>query len=157
LQNAKVLMANQEYRLAVHILVDILRRDSSNELAIRSLGECHYHLKEWDKAERILKIAADISPLASTLVMYADVLYVRGKNEDALKVYQELLIDFADEQEELFNVYKAMGNIYVRQGDLDSAEENYHKAFAIRPDSDLLLVNYGTLEIQRGQMQAALE
>ena len=157
LQNAKVLMKNEEYRLAAHILVDVLRRSSDNELAIRSLGECYYHLKEWEKAEKILKIAVDISPLTKTIALYADVLYGLGRNAEALNIYNEMLLDLADEEAELFKVYKAIGNIFVRQGDLEAAEENYNKAFSIDPQSDVLLVNYGTLEIQRGHIQQALE
>ncbi|MES2856060.1 MAG: tetratricopeptide repeat protein, partial [Bdellovibrionota bacterium] len=57
----------------------------------------------------------------------------------------------------LFEVYKNVGNIHVRAGDFDAAEEFYDKAYTIRPNSDILLVNYGTLEIQRENHESALE
>jgi tetratricopeptide (TPR) repeat protein len=157
LQNALVLMKNGEYDLASHLLVDVLRRDASHEMAIRCLGECHFQRKDWARAERILKIAIAQSPLTSSLLMYADALYNLGRHEGALTIYQDLLLDLSEREEELFRVYKAIGNIQVRQGDLEAAEENYNRAYSLNPSSDVLLVNYGTLEIQRGRMQAALE
>jgi tetratricopeptide (TPR) repeat protein len=50
-----------------------------------------------------------------------------------------------------------MGNIFVRRGDLDSAEDSYNKAHRINPDSDVLYVNIGTLAIQRGGWDEALD
>lgn len=157
LQNAKVLMQGREFGLASHLLIEVLRRDPGNELSIRQLGECYFQLKDWEKAEKILKVAADMSPTTYALMKYAEVMYVRGKNHEALEVFCELLLDIGEDTELLFKVYKFIGNIYVRLGDLDSAEENYNKAFTLNPRSDVLLVNYGTLEIQRGQVQQALE
>lgn len=156
LQNADLLKQAGEHRLASNLYIAILRRDSAHEEAIRSLGECYFKMHEWTKAEKILKISADISPLTSTLLFYAETLYQVGRTDEALALYNELLLDLSDE-EDLFRVYKAVGNIYVKQRDFDSAEENYNKAFSIHPDSDVLLVNYGTLEIQRGDIQQALD
>jgi tetratricopeptide (TPR) repeat protein len=56
----------------------------------------------------------------------------------------------------LFEVYKNVGNIHTRAGDFEAAEEYYDKAYTLRPDSDVLLVNYGTLEVQRGAWNEAV-
>ena len=44
-----------------------------------------------------------------------------------------------------------MGNAYLKISDIDSAEENYIKAFTLRPKSSLLQVNFGTLAIQKNE------
>jgi Flp pilus assembly protein TadD len=49
-----------------------------------------------------------------------------------------------------------MGNIYVRQGDFDAAEEFYNKAYTLNSGSDVLLVNFGTLEVQRNDFNKSL-
>lgn len=157
LQNARVLMSGREYELASHLLIEVLKRDPGNPLSIRSLGDCYYQMKNWEKAERLLKVSSEISPTVEVLLQYAEVLYLKGDNEESLHVYNEILLDIADDVGLLFKVYKFMGNIFIRLGDLDSAEESYNKAYSLNPASDVLLVNYATLEIQRGLIQQALE
>jgi Tfp pilus assembly protein PilF len=56
---------------------------------------------------------------------------------------------------EFFELFKTLGNIFVRRGDLDSAEDNYNKAHRLNPDSDVLFVNFGTLFIQRASWDEA--
>jgi Flp pilus assembly protein TadD len=58
---------------------------------------------------------------------------------------------------QLFEIYKNVGNIHVRAGDFESAEEFYNKAYTLKPDSDVLMVNYGTLEIQRESIEDAVQ
>jgi Tfp pilus assembly protein PilF len=44
----------------------------------------------------------------------------------------------------------------VRQGDFEGAEDYYNKAYTLNPDSDTLLVNFGTLEVQRQDYDKSL-
>jgi tetratricopeptide (TPR) repeat protein len=72
---------------------------------------------------------------------------------------QVLTIPNSTESEALvkFEVYKNTGNLCVKSGEFDLAEDFYNKAFAIKPNSDDLMVNYGALAIQRGNKICALE
>lgn len=54
-----------------------------------------------------------------------------------------------------FECLKAIGNLYVRKGDWDSAEEFYNRAHRIDPDSDVLIVNKATLELSRDRLDEA--
>jgi tetratricopeptide (TPR) repeat protein len=54
-------------------------------------------------------------------------------------------------RESLFLIYNELGNLFQKLGDWDTAEDYYHKAFALRPTSAQLLVNLGTLNIQKGE------
>lgn len=77
--------------------------------------------------------------------------------EMAFRHLQEALLIAPGECPELFDLFKTLGNIFVRRGDYDSAEDNYNKAYRLNPESDVLLVNLGTLCIQRSDWDGALE
>lgn len=80
-----------------------------------------------------------------------------GMEVEAFRHLQEALMIAPDERPELFDIFKTLGNIFVRRGDYDLAEDNYFKAYRMNPDSDVLLVNLGTLGIQRSDWDQALE
>jgi tetratricopeptide (TPR) repeat protein len=79
-----------------------------------------------------------------------------GRDQEALESYYEALSVITEENSVLFELYKNMGNIFVRQGDFDGAEEFYNKAYTVNSQSDVLLVNYGTLEVQRSDYDKSL-
>ncbi|MES3038145.1 MAG: tetratricopeptide repeat protein, partial [Bdellovibrionota bacterium] len=71
----------------------------------------------------------------------------------ALEMYFEALSSLNEEHQELFEIYKNMGNIYVKMRDFEGAEEYYNKAHTICSASDVLFVNYGTLEFQKADYE----
>ncbi|MCB0411257.1 MAG: tetratricopeptide repeat protein [Bdellovibrionales bacterium] len=156
LSNAKVLFSNREYRLASHLLMAALRVDSYHQEATELLGDCFYHLENWSHAERIYEIAYEAWSHVQTGSRLAECYSRNQKIDKALELYQSLIPQL-DDSPDLFEIYKNLGNIFLKMGDVDAAEENYNKAFSIDPLSDVLLVNYGTLEIQKGLMDSALQ
>jgi Tfp pilus assembly protein PilF len=68
----------------------------------------------------------------------------------ALKLLHQVIDDTDPNDPILFDVYKKMGNIYLKCGDIESAEEKYNLANALNSDDENLLVNYGVLSIQKG-------
>lgn len=82
------------------------------------------------------------------------------KNEDypaALKILHHILDESDGMDPVLFEVFKQMGNIYLKCGDMDAAEEKYNKAYSINCEDESLTINYGVLAMQRGQYAAARE
>lgn len=80
------------------------------------------------------------------------------KNEDypaALKILHQILDETDGMDPILFDVYKHMGNIYLKCGDIEAAEEKYNQAHSINCEDENLTVNYGVLAIQRGEYSAA--
>jgi len=73
---------------------------------------------------------------------------------EALEIYNTLLGGDPTEPQK-FEIFKNLGNTLLKTGDFDGAEENYHKAYRIFPSSPILAINYGVLEIQRGQLDKA--
>ena len=87
----------------------------------------------------------------------AEAHYLAGQDELAQDAYLKALALAREGDQFLFETYKNLGNIFVRAGDFDAAEENYNRAYTLNPRSDALIVNYGILEIQRDNMQLAIE
>lgn len=90
-------------------------------------------------------------------VKAAEFCFQQGQFEIAKEKYLKALRYEHQEGPVLFNVYKNMGNIDLNLGDLDSAEENYNRAFAINEHSDILMVNYGSLAILRHDLSKAVQ
>jgi len=157
LQNAIRLIENGEHSLGQSLIREVLRGNPKQDLAIYWLGKSLLKQNKPEEAQRCFHEAAQIRNKAEYHFELAEILYLSGLDQDALKVYFRALQTLDFESPMLFHIYKNIGNIFVRAGDLDSAEENYNKAFALNPDSDQILVNYGTLEIQRGRMDKAVE
>lgn len=147
---ADVLVQFRERHLALALLRQALTQDSFHVSTLRRI----YALLdkgEWSLAER-LAIAETLSStthLASDTVRLAKLEYENGSLDRALDLYFDAAAQIHDEDHTIFEIYKDIGNIFVRRGDFEGAEEYYHKAYAVDPDSDALQVNLGTLEIQR--------
>jgi tetratricopeptide (TPR) repeat protein len=155
-QNAKVLIKHQEFPLAGRLLRESLQKDSKNVYVLKALAECLDKLSNWREAEKVLEVLCQQETNFTNMSMRAHNYYKLGQDQLALQSYFEALALVTDDIPELYEVYKNMGNIFVRQGDFESAEENYNKAYTRASDSDVLLVNYGTLEVQRGDLDKAL-
>lgn len=157
LRNALVLVENREFGLAMNLLRNVLMRRPNEPRALRWLGHC---LRETNHLEDAMKcfraLAADPGDEES-LLLYGESLYLLGKDAEAVEVYQRLLRRLTETSPALFDVYKNLGNIHVRAGDFEAGEECYNKANTLRCDSDILMVNYGTLEIQRENFSEAVE
>lgn len=157
LKNAILLARNHEYPLAMNLLRTALAQKPNDRVALKWLGYC---FKETGKLlEAIRCFTAFDEQIADTDVLFfvSECYYLLEKDQVALQCYVELLsrVDVAEERR--FEAYKNLGNIHVRSGDFDAAEECYDKAYTINPSSDVLMVNYGTLEIQRENIEAAIE
>lgn len=90
-----------------------------------------------------------------SLFSQAEALVESGDFPSALKVYHQLLDKMQPQNPLHFEVFKNMGNIYLKCGDIEAAEEKYNQANAINSEDENLIINYGVLEIQKGQYTAA--
>ncbi len=88
--------------------------------------------------------------------LLAELLFASGQDEEALTEYLNYLKLCDPNEERLYSCYKNLGNIYVRFGEFGLAEEFYNKAYALKPESVEIRVNFGTLEIQKDRLDVAL-
>ncbi|CAM6002529.1 unnamed protein product [Sphagnum balticum] len=157
LQNALLLIDSGEYSLARKILGQILRRNNHAPDAIRWMGWCF-------KQEGDLENARTCYEQLTKLRVTEDDLFELGEIQFELKLDDEALISWTDalgqcteESSHLFDLHKNIGNVFLRRGDIESAEENYNKALTLRPQSDILQVNLGSLYFQKKEFIKALQ
>lgn len=154
--NAKVLMNSGEFQLAKRVFLTVLQKEPNFDDAYDYLTDCLYQLGEFDSAQNYLKIRTEIHPSFKSYFAYADDFYHRGEIDAAEKNYQLALKYPHIEGAALFEIYKNLGNIGMQKRDLSFAEENYSRAYTLNDKSDVLLVNFGSLAIHRGQLDRAV-
>ena len=155
--NAQVLTQHKEHHLAINLLRQASSLDSKNPLVLRSLADCLEALNKFDEAIFARKALVKYDYNYRSVFEYATLCYKMGQDQKALETYYEALSLISDEDPSLFELHKNIGNILIRQGDFDGAEENYNKAYGRFSNSDVLLVNLGTLEVQRQDYDRSLE
>lgn len=156
LSNAQVLIKHKEYDLALNILRQASTRDSKNPSVLKMLGNCLEKKGNFQEAIFARKALVKYDYGFESLYLQAACLYKLGQDELALEKYYEALSVLKEENSQLFEAYKNMGNIFVRQGDFEGAEEFYNKAYTMNSHSDILLVNLGTLQVQRNDFEKSL-
>jgi len=158
LLNAETLLQAGEIRTAIHLIRQALCLDSRHPEALRKMLRCLGD-RDWEQSQRlaILKTLSAVEPTFENFARLGMMLIDVGQPDAALDTFFEGILRVEDENELLFDVHKNMGNIFVRRGDFEAAEEAYHKAFALNPDSDVLQVNLGTLAVQREDWGSAME
>lgn len=155
-KNAQLLMKSGEASTALVLLRQASNLESKNLKVLSLLCDVLQSLKKISEQECVLKEMNRIESSFASCFKYAQCLYRAEKDSEALRAYFECMSYVEGPFEDLFEVYKNVGNILVKMRDFDGAEEYYQKAFNINKSSDQLLVNFGTLEIQRGDMTQAL-
>lgn len=156
LANAHVLMKHEEFSLALNLLRTATNKDSKNIPVLNLLAQCLETTHRLDEALKVRLASVRVLCNFDQVHRVATLYYKLGKDEEALHHYFEALSLLTQENEAIFEIYKNMGNILVRQGDFESAEDYYNKAYTLNPRSDVLLVNFGTLEVQRQDFDKSL-
>lgn len=156
--NAETLLKAGERTAAAHLCRQALFLDSRHPEAIRKMIRT-LGTQEWDLAQRksLHKALVEIEPTFENFCDFGRMLEATGDLDGALEAFFEANLRVGEEGSSLFDVFKHMGNIYVRKGDFESAEEFYHKAYTLNPDSDVLQVNLGTLSVQQSDWGRATE
>jgi tetratricopeptide (TPR) repeat protein len=150
-------MAKGDFFAAEKILKAALAKSPYSQEVILALIRCSIRLGKDDFRLQLARCLVGIEPKSDHLLALADAYYDLGRDPEALTNYLSALRAQPNDNSDLFHVYKAMGNIFVRSHDFDSAVDNYNKAYRLNPQSPALLVNFGTLSIQKGQWGEAMD
>lgn len=156
LLNADTLIKNNETHLGLALLRSASNIDSWNPEVLFRLGQSLEKTGSYEEALTAWKALVKVDNCFSTNFRLASCLYKLNRDEEALEKYYESLAILTEDCPDVFEAYKNMGNILVRRGDFEGAEELYNKAYAMNPKSDVLLVNLGTLEVQRHDYDKAV-
>lgn len=157
MKNSEILESAGDYRLALNLLRSVLIRKPDHMQALERMGRCLREDGRYEEALKCFRALARSEKKIDAQIMIAEIHYLSERDELALASYREVLKHVIEDQRKLFDIYKNVGNIHVRAGDFDAAEEFYDKAYTIDPNSDVLMVNYGTLEIQRENLEEAVQ
>lgn len=156
LLNAQVLRQHGEYRLALNLLRQASNLDSYHIVVLKELYSCLNNIENFKESIIVAKTILKLEYNFENIYNYAQAHYRIGDDAAAMQLYYEALSVLDFDSPYVFELYKNLGNILVRQGDFDGAEEYYNKAYAVNPRSDILLVNLGTLEVQKSDFDKAL-
>jgi len=136
--------------LKINTIIEGLSIDSTSEWLLKTIyqkSESHYY--KTHNQIKIARVLALTNPSLQNLVRYGRLLDQSDRCSEAIQFFEMALLKMPENPETLFEIYKFLGNAYLKIADIDSAEENYNKAFTLKPKSSLLQVNFGTLAIQR--------
>jgi len=95
---------------------------------------------------------SDVPPKVRGLVRAAGKNFQQGNYKAAGKQYQQILTEDPNNLEALSN----LGVVYVRNGDLRSAESTLEKAVAIAPENDFLLTTLGIVQYRQSKFDEAI-
>lgn len=148
---------NSEAQLDLQDLYCVLQIEPNNSFIALELAKRLQKLNRLDEAYKILVNVLKIDSRFETLNALAQVEYQIERIDDAFHHLQQALLIAPENGAVLFEVFKTLGNIFVRKGDFESAEDSYNKAHRLDPESDILHVNFGTLAIQRSDWDTSAE
>ncbi|HMN69472.1 MAG TPA: tetratricopeptide repeat protein [Bdellovibrionales bacterium] len=144
-------------RLDMEDLYCILQLDPNDSVIALELANRLRARGRFDEALKVLRNVVKIDSRFETLNALAQVEYHLDMIDESLHHLQQAALIAPDDVAELFEVFKTLGNIFVRRGEFELAEDSYHKAHRLNGGSDVLRVNLGTLCIQRQQWDEALD
>lgn len=157
LQNAKLLLQNEDYLLARNVFRYLLDKNVKDSEALKGLGACFLGLGEVIAARKCFQALWDYFHIEESRY-WTGLCHIKDGKDDLAIVQLKL----AQKSERLdkdlqFRIHKELGNCLTRAHQLDEAAVNYHKALDLKPDSPAILINLGTLEIQRRHLNLAAE
>lgn len=147
----------QEIEFDLEDLYLILQMNPYDSLIATKLAGELRELGRFEEALKIMRNVVKIDSSFQTLNALAQVEYQLEMLDQAFEHLQQAMLIAPENSQVMFEIFKTLGNIFVRRGDFDSAEDSYNKAHRINSTSDVLFVNIGTLAIQRAAWDEAVE
>lgn len=135
----------------------ILQIEPNDSIIALELGKRLAAAGRLDEALRIFRNVVKIDSRFETLKSLGLLEYRLEMADLAFdRLQQAVLLADDGTPQDLFEIFKTIGNIFVRRGDFESAEDCYNKAHRLESGSDVLMVNFGTLSIQKQAWDDAL-
>lgn len=152
-----ILYAHNELFLANTLRATQLQHDTHDLKNVLNLGIGYLKAKNYAAAKICFAEVKRLSCTFESTFYLGLSLEGLNLNEEAKATYLEAVMRPTSNIDLLFEAYKNIGNIFLREKNLEIAEDFYHKAYAIKGESPQLLVNLGTLELQKNNNTQAIE
>ena len=145
-------------QLTIDDLCVVLQADPYSSVHARQLARKYTERGNYALASKIYSGICKVDNCFESLFDLGTALYLEDRPHSALPILQQALLVSAEaDDQSLFEIFKMLGNIFVKSGDYDSGEDAYIKALRIRPQSDVLVVNLGTLKVQQSDWESATD
>lgn len=135
------------------IWTDALEKSPFKARPFNETGLIYFNRGDFDKAEMLFENAIKLNPkYAHTLVNIGNLYDYRGKREEAVIYYKKAI------EQDLPSSYFAhigIGNIHLKNSDLQSAQDAYQTAISLNPNHPLALYNSGRIHELLNKMAKA--
>ncbi|MCB0416469.1 MAG: tetratricopeptide repeat protein [Bdellovibrionaceae bacterium] len=148
LENARLLIQNGDFLLAQNLYSRLLQNNIQDADALKGLGICLLRLGDRPKAKKCFSALWELHDSEEALVWLGHCYSKEGDDRRAIQTFGGIRTLEALSKEDRFEVLKESGNCYFRLGRETEARVAYLDAMKVRPDSVLLEVNLGMLELQ---------
>lgn len=155
LENAAVLLKNREYLLARHLFSAVLQKNIKQPEALEGLGICLLRLGDPAASRKCFRALWDIFGEQKAAIWLAQTFASERDDLLALEWFRRLKVPELLNKSDRFEYYREMGNCLLRLSDYPEAHKSYLKALEINSNSDAVLANMGTLELQRNHLDLA--
>ena len=114
--------------------------------------------KRFQQAEEIAIDLVEEQTTGESVKFLADIYFAQNGEQDAkaIQCYETALSTGSLKLHDRFEIFKNLGNISVRNGQLEKAQEYYERALELNTDSSILYVNFGVLAIQQADWNRAV-
>lgn len=155
IEHAVRLHKAKDYELSFALIVSALQKDSFRSESLVVFRDIQKQRRDLQKAISAQELIANSQNDFESYVQLGELFYLNNQDEQALESFEKAFEKMIFDSPRLFVAFKYMGNLSVKEGDFEGAEEFYNKAFALRPTDSTLHVNMGTLSLQKADLEAA--
>lgn len=154
--NAQVLFSFDEVNDALILLREALNLDSFNVHLLDLCRKALLRIGIPDESLNLLELSQRIQYTPEKSIELARLYVTNEKNDQALAQLFDVLSQLVEDEILLFETYKNIGCVYLKEKEFDLAQEYFHKAYAINSIDDTLLVNLGVLEYLKKDVSQSL-
>ena len=153
-QTAQTLQQMGRHQSAISILTLLRQKDPHNVMYYQALLESYLALNQLDKALQLIEEQRRISPQNLRYdIDYGSILYKSGQQEEALKLWRNILQKRGNDP----YIYTLVANAMWENRRFDEAIEVYQQAYQRFPDRTYLLQNIANLYRLRMEYFKALK
>lgn len=154
---AQVAEARHQFREAYAMAAQVLGQDGSNHAALGLMITTSLELGEVDRAAE-LAARLDEVQTAGALALRARVAEARGRDEEAVALYQAALAAEQPQERSLSARTRVqLGRVHLERGEIERARQAFEAALAIDPQQPAALRALGHLELRQNRPEAAAD
>jgi len=157
LSKADILLRNGDYLLARNLYSYVLKKQIKNCPALKGLGICLLHLGDPPAAKKCFNALIEVHSNREGYALLGICLVKEGNDLAAYDSFTKVKEPSCLSEDLKFNFYKEFGNCLTRLERFNEASEAYQQALSINPRSHIILINLGTMEIQRKRFEKATQ